>query len=108
ADVPTAFDPDGLFELVTSLDDKSGRTPVFLLDETDQLLRWDASHDTAVPEAFVRACRTLSQQGVAQFVFSGERVISQKLWDAQSPHWNFCRPLMLRQLERDAAEELFA
>ena len=62
--------------------------------------------DNAVPEAFFRACRTLSQEGLAQFIFTGERTIAMKLWDAHSPHWNFCRPLPLQQLTRTAAADL--
>ena len=54
---------------------------VILLDEIDQLLDWDKQHTSEeVPEAFFRACRTVSQEGEAQFVFSGERMISSRVW----------------------------
>lgn len=106
-DIPEPFEPQYLFSIVSQLDDGSGRQLVFILDEIDQLLKWDQSHThEEVPEAFFRACRTLSQEGTVQFVFSGERTIAQKLWDPQSPHWNFCRPLPLQQLSRDASERL--
>ena len=80
---------------------------VILLDEIDQLLEWDRAHEEdAVPEAFFRACRSLSQEGAVQFVFSGERTIAQRIWDPQSPHWNFSRPLALAQLTQDATASL--
>jgi AAA domain-containing protein len=107
--LPTDFKPQHLFELVDQLSDSSGRSTVILLDEIDQLLDWDKAHtEDEVPEAFFRACRSISQQGIAQFVFSGERTIANRIWDATSPHWNFCRPLMLQQLTRAAASSLIA
>jgi hypothetical protein len=59
-----------------------------------------------VPEAFFRACRSLSQEGAAHFVFSGERRIANRLWDPQSPHWNFCREVQLTQLDEADATSL--
>lgn len=98
------FRPQHLGRLINTLSGGSEKPVVILLDEIDQLLEWDRSHQSdAVPEAFFRACRSLSQDGVAQFVFSGERTIAQRIWDPQSPHWNFCRPLSLAQLTRDAS-----
>lgn len=103
------FRPQDLFELVASLANGHDSPLIFLLDEVDQLLDWDKSHsDDEVPEAFFRACRSISQQGRAQFVFSGERTIAYSLWDATSPHWNFCRPLMLQQLARPEANALIS
>jgi hypothetical protein len=107
--LPEDFKPQHLYELVRATGDKSGRMTVFLLDEIDQLLDWDRSHSPdEVPEAFFRACRSISQERLAQFVFSGERVIASRIWDAQSPHWNFCRPLPLQQLTRSAAAALIS
>lgn len=107
--IPAEFLPEHLNEVVDQLRSRSGSPVVILLDEIDYLLEWDSAHgQDKVPEAFFRQCRAISQHGNAQFVFSGERRISQKFWDATSPHWNFCRPLMLRQLTRQAADALLA
>lgn len=107
--LPSDFKPQHLFDLVKQLSIDSDRPTVILLDEIDQLLDWDKNHtDNEVPEAFFRACRSISQQGLAQFVFSGERTIANRLWDASSPHWNFCRPLMLQQLSVGSARSLIA
>lgn len=104
---PANFRPQHLGEIVRELSAGSDKPLIILLDEIDQLLEWDHSHaDDSVPEAFFRTCRSLSQDRVVQFIFSGERTIAQRLWDPQSPHWNFCRPLALSQLTREAATSL--
>ncbi len=101
------FRPQHLRDLVLALRAGSDKPVVILLDEIDQLLEWDRTHaENSVPEAFFRACRALSQEGAAQFVFSGERTIATRIWDPQSPHWNFCRPLALAQLTREAVTSL--
>lgn len=105
--LPATFEPKNLFDMVKAIKQKRHKNIVFLLDEIDQLLNWDTSHEKdQVPEAFFKACRTISQNGEAQFVFSGERTISEKLWDPHSPHWNFCKPLQLRQLDKNSTQEL--
>lgn len=105
--VDTPFTPSKLFDLVQKLIDPRSSKTVFLLDEIDHLLEWDTVHpDDEVTEAFFRACRTISQEQVAQFVFSGERTIARRLWDPHSPHWNFSHPIMLRWLDPEAARKL--
>lgn len=81
---------------------------IVMLDEVDNLLRWDrdASQHGGMSEPLFRALRGLSQEGSAQFVFSGERLIASVIWDPTSPHWNFCRAIPVRQLARDDADAL--
>jgi hypothetical protein len=106
-DVQHSFSPSAIALVVRELQARRGGRLVLLLDEVDHLLRWDQDHgDAYVPEAFFRACRALSQEGATQFVFSGERTIAERLWDPASPHWNFCRPLPVKQLTRHATDEL--
>ena len=106
-DIPLEFAPSHLSRLVGELGARGQGRIVILLDEIDHLLRWDLAHeDGSVPEAFFRACRALSQEGAAQFVFSGERLVSERLWDPRSPHWNFCKPIAVKQLSRQAADSL--
>lgn len=105
--VQSPFVPENLFQIVSALRGAITGPLVILLDEIDQLLAWDKEQsDGEVTEAFFRACRAISQEGTAQFVFSGERVITSRLWDPESPHWNFCQPLMLRQLTQSASAHL--
>lgn len=101
------YRPALLANLVTQLQAKTDKPLVMALDEVDALLEWDLrpSHGQ-VAESFFRACRALSQERSAQFVFSGERLLAQRLWDASSPHWNFCVPVPVKQLDRPAADEL--
>ncbi len=100
-DLQGNFRPDHLADLVDQLGSRGEGQVVIILDEIDQLLDWDnlPSNDS-VPEGFFRACRALSQEGAAHFVFSGERRIANRLWDPHSPHWNFCREIQLSQLDR--------
>jgi hypothetical protein len=108
-DLPSTFAPSHLASMVRQLQRRAGGHIVVLLDEIDHLLKWDLNHAAGiVPEAFFRACRAISQEGTAQFVFSGERTVSERLWDASSPHWNFCKPLPIKQLTRSAADELLS
>jgi hypothetical protein len=101
-----AFEPDLASELIEQLS-TDGQPPVLLLDEIDRLVDWDRNHEVAgVPEAFFRQLRSLSQENLAQFVFSGERTIAERMWSSQSPHFNFCQRVDLRQLDRGSAESL--
>jgi hypothetical protein len=101
------FSPQNLFSVIDEIAARSQNKLVIFLDEIDQLLDWDQHHSSdEVSEALFKAFRTISQEGAAQFVFSGERTIAKKLWDPHSPHWNFCRPLMLRQLSFSSSQSL--
>lgn len=105
--LPINFEAAHLYAMAEQL--RRGREAklVIVLDEVDNLLRWDSAEDEGrLGEAFFRACRALSQEGIAQFVFSGERRIATKLWDPGSPHWNFCMPIRIRQLSRRASDLL--
>lgn len=93
--------------MIAQLGKRGDGQAIIILDEIDQLLDWDQHHATdSVPEAFFRACRSVSQEGAAHFVFSGERRIAKCLWDPQSPHWNFCREVQLTQLDEADATSL--
>ncbi|GAB2466739.1 hypothetical protein GCM10011375_32470 [Hymenobacter qilianensis] len=105
--VPNEFKPHHLFDIIEQLKKGSSKRVVLLLDEVDQLLYWDQQHtDNEVTEGFFKACRAISQESLAEFVFSGERTISQKMWNPHSPHWNFSKSLFLQQLSRSASERL--
>ena len=106
-DLPSDFRPHDLAHLVDQLRARGEGQVIIILDEIDQLLDWDnLSSIDSVPEGFFRACRSLSQEGAAHFIFSGERRIAKRLWDPQSPHWNFCREIQLAQLDRTDAMSL--
>jgi hypothetical protein len=106
-ELPADFRPDHLADLVAQLSTRGEGQVIIILDEIDQLLEWDGTPSPdSVPEGFFRACRSLSQEGAAHFVFSGERRIANRLWDPLSPHWNFCREVQLAQLDRADALSL--
>jgi hypothetical protein len=106
-DLDPTFRPAQVDSMISQLTARGEGTPVLILDEVDNLLRWDLEHaDANVSEALFRAFRAASQEGSARFIFSGERLIAERLWDPASPHWNFCRPVALRQLDRAASDDL--
>lgn len=106
-ELPREFRADNIEKMISELSKRDGNRLVIALDEIDYLLRWDQdAHDDQVTEGFFRACRSLSQDGRARFIFSGERLIAQKMWDPSSPHYNFCRPIHVRQLTPIAAADL--
>jgi hypothetical protein len=109
-EVPFEFAPSSMEAVVRQIRDREGDGPmVIMFDEVDQFLYWDQQHgESYVREAFFRACRGLSQDGQAQFLLSGERMIAERLWSPESPHWNFCSPVPVRQLARDDADRLLA
>lgn len=109
-EAPPEFSPTAMTRVVQQLDKRRDeRHLVLILDEIDELLSWDQDHsDAQVPEAFFRSCRALSQQRAVHFVFSGERTIAERLWSPDSPHWNFCQPVAIRQLARKDADQLLS
>ena len=99
---------DNLFSELASRG--TGGQCVVMLDEVDNLLRWDRGffQNGGMNEPLFRALRGLSQERTAQFVFTGERLIASVLWDPTSPHWNFCRAIPVRQLAREDSDSLLA
>lgn len=76
---------------------------VFLLDEVDELLSFDTQGENRLQ--MFKVFRSLSQQGVCGFVFSGGRTLYTHLHNPQSPFFNFCTELILGPLsERSVAE----
>jgi hypothetical protein len=78
--------------------------PVFLFDEVDELLSFDAKHQP--PGQLFKAFRAASQEGVCRFVFSGSRTLYRQLHDPQSPFFNFCDATVLRRLHEKSIAEI--
>jgi hypothetical protein len=107
--VDKEFSSGAVEELVAQLQSIGPGPLVVMMDEVDNLLRWDReSSSQGMNEPLFRTFRSLSQEGACQFVFSGERLIAQVLRDPSSPHWNFCRSIPVRQLAREDALNLFS
>jgi hypothetical protein len=77
---------------------------ILVLDEIDALLRFDIEND----ELLFKTFRSLSQEGVCRFIFSGERVLSNQLkYGSKSPLFNFCgQRIQLGYLDRRSARQL--
>jgi hypothetical protein len=93
---------DEVVDMLTQQD--PARTPVFLLDEVDRLLKTDqgAGHD----EPLFRTFRSLSNEKRCQFVFSGEKLLLQSVSDSHSVLFNFPKLVKLELLQPDVVRRL--
>ncbi|RYZ89303.1 MAG: AAA family ATPase, partial [Proteobacteria bacterium] len=78
---------------------------VLLLDEVDELFGSD-SNTERFPHLLSKALRSLAQSRRVAIVATGERTLYSLTADATSPHWNFCTPITVGPLDRDAARKL--
>ena len=92
--------PDVLRRIIVRLRRRnSGTVIVLLLDEVDNLLKFDIQNQIRLFRVF----RALSQEGICRFVFCGERELNRALHDPESPLFNFCNITRLSYLlSRDA------
>jgi len=95
-------EPVSFHSVVAELADD--RLLVFVFDEIDALLRFDMAND----ELLFKTFRSLSQEGLCRFIFSGERVLSNQLkYGSKSPLFNFCgQRIQLGYLEPRSARRL--
>lgn len=81
-----------------------GKHFVFLLDEVDALLDFDA---LATPAGqLFRTFRALAHEHACSFVFSGSKTLYHHLHDARSPFFNFCSDLTLGPLSEKSVAEI--
>jgi hypothetical protein len=105
ANVPVDDDPSSFQRIAAALRaENASQVVVFLLDEIDELLEFDA--DRHPRGALFKAFRAASQEGVCRFVFTGSRTLYRHLRDAQSPFFNFCEPITLGRLEEKSIAEI--
>lgn len=81
------------------------RQVVFLLDEVDELLAFDAESKPYRGQLF-KTFRGLSHEGHCRFVFSGSRTLYRHLRDPHSPFFNFCEDIVLKPLEQKSIVEI--
>jgi len=84
--------------------DQRLQTVVFLLDEIDELLNFDAERQPG--GSLFKSFRAASQEGLCRFVFSGSRTLYRHLRDPQSPFFNFCETISLGRLEEKSIVEI--
>jgi hypothetical protein len=81
-----------------------GKTSIFLLDEVDELVAFDARGEA--PRRLFKTLRALSHEQIGYFVFSGGRTLHEALHDPHSPFFNFCDDLLLYPLDRRSVAEI--
>lgn len=89
--------PEALRQALLRLRQQAGlrhETLIFLLDEADQLVRADQDQPTGLWRVF----RSLDQEGLCRFVFTGERFLHKALHNPASPLYNAWRTLQLGYL----------
>jgi predicted Ser/Thr protein kinase len=97
--------PLGFRRLVTKLKMRdSARQVVFVLDEVDALLTFDA--ESKPSGQLFRTFRALSHEGLCRFVFSGSRTLYRHLHNPHSPFFNFCEDIILKPLEQKSVAEI--
>ena len=98
----SALDPDPInfLDVVDIL--HHDKPLLFIMDEIDALLRFDAAND----ELLFKTFRALSQKGTCHFIFSGEKCVSERLRNPASPFFNFCESISLGYLDTRSAIEL--
>jgi hypothetical protein len=99
-------EPLGFRRLVTNLKKRAPtRQVVFLLDEVDELLAFDAKSEPA--GQLFKTFRALSHEGLCRFVFSGSRTLYRHLHNKpDSPFFNFCEDIVLKPLEQRSVAEI--
>lgn len=98
-------DPLTFRKLATTIkEEASPRQVVFLLDEVDKLLAFDAGFKPS--GQLFKTFRALSHEGICRFVFSGSRTLYRHLHNPQSPFFNFCEDITLRPLEEKSVAEI--
>jgi len=77
--------PNSFSQVTAALAGPNGEPPIFLLDEVDELLKFDSQNQ----QRLFKQLRALSLDGRARFVMTGERSVQAHLHNANSPLFNF-------------------
>jgi Predicted ATPase (AAA+ superfamily) len=82
---------------------KSGKPLVLLMDEVDDLLRFEREHG----ESLLGVWRQLAQAGICHFIFCGSRRLAQDVDDPlHQTLYNFPQPLPLGCLDSETAQKV--
>jgi len=81
---------------------RGGRRIIFIFDEIDYFFEFDWKHNFKVLKIF----RSMAQNDCCQFIFAGFKTLSPYKRSLDSPLYNFCEPIHMAPLDRDAALDL--
>lgn len=79
-----------------------GRRIIFIFDEIDYFFEFDYKYNFKVLKIF----RSMAQNDYCQFIFAGFKTLSPYKRSLDSPLYNFCEPIHMDPLEKDAALDL--
>ncbi|MBN2396432.1 MAG: AAA family ATPase [Candidatus Atribacteria bacterium] len=88
--------------VIKKLYQQNMKTPLFLFDEIDTLLKYDRDNEYKLMRTF----RSLFQEGLVQVILSGYSELYYEMHIIESPLYNFCHPLQLGKLKENEALDL--
>ena len=88
--------------VIRKLRQQTTRTPLFILDEIDALLKFDRENNYRL----LRNLRSLFNEEQVQIIISGYEELYHEQHRIDSPLYNFCHPLQLDKLEKSEALDL--
>lgn len=94
-----ANDLTDMRKLIRELCQKTTKTPLFILDEIDNLLKFDKEHDYQLIKTF----RALFNESLCQVILSGYKELYHETNMIESPLYNFCQPIHLDKLKKEDA-----
>ena len=97
-----SHDFSNMRSFIRTLRQQSEKTPLFILDEIDELLKYDRNHNYQL----LRTFRALFNEEMVQIIISGYDELYYEKHSIESPLFNFCHPLQLDKLKRDEALDL--
>ncbi len=98
------YDIESFCDLIQRLLElKKGKTLIFIMDEVDQLLKYDVETES---ERLFLTFRELNQEGRVRFIFSGTTVLNSRVHHEDSPFFNFGQVIPLGPLDEKDAKDL--
>ena len=88
--------------VIRRLRQQSAKTPIFILDEIDALLKFDRENDYQL----LSTLRAIFNEGHIQIIISGYEELYYEKHKIESPLFNLCHPLQLDKLKREEALDL--
>jgi len=97
-----AADFSNIRNVIRTLRQQTTRTPIFILDEIDALIKYDRENNYRLLKTF----RSLFNEGLVHFIISGYEELFYEKHRRDSPLYNFCHSLQLDKLEKNEALDL--
>ena len=88
--------------VIRKLRQQNLKTPLFILDEIDALLKYDRENEYKL----LRTFRSLFNEELVQVILSGYNELYHEMHIIESPLYNFCHPIQLGKFKENEALDL--